>query len=285
MKLEEAKANIGKEVVYVGRNKEAISAFNGRKLLIVYPTRSMNENVLIEYDELCFWNIPPQDLKLKEQPMNYKIKVTPETSAEVQELFFELGCVWVDDRLGNKNTAKYTEKPYVYIDANKYITFSSKGSHLFFEGHTNQEITLPQLREMVVLNRNSVGDATHEDNYGMLWFIGCSHYLWNFESKRWIKEKPMYLRFKEIKKLENISVEVVATEVECKKEMTWHDALRAVADGKEVEVKNISWFDINDLKLGQIKKGKAFRIKPKTIHIDGGNYSKEELLKIAGDMK
>lgn len=73
--------------------------------------------------------------------MNYKIKVTPETSAEVQELFFELGCVWADDRLGNKNTVKYTEKPYIYVDANKYMTFSIEGSHLFFEGHTNQEIT------------------------------------------------------------------------------------------------------------------------------------------------
>lgn len=132
--------------------------------------------------------------------MKYKIKVTPETSAEVQELFFELGYRW-----STQDNASQEPK---YTDSREYIFAYQEDMRLTapyldlrrFESRANQEITLPQLRDMVVLNRNSVGDATHEDNYGMLWFIGCSHYLWNFESKRWIKEKPMYLRFKEINK-------------------------------------------------------------------------------------
>ena len=78
MNLEEAKANIGKEVIYIGNDQEVISAFNGKKLIISYPTKNTKTSVLIEYDELCFWNVDPQDLKLKDKPMqNYKIKVTP----------------------------------------------------------------------------------------------------------------------------------------------------------------------------------------------------------------
>lgn len=262
MNLEEAKANIGKEVIFIGRNKEVISAFNGRKLLIAYPTRSMNENVLIEYDELCFWNIPPQDLKLKEQQMNYKIKVTPETSAEVQELFFELGYAWYS---GSK-VVLHSNMPYLFSYKN-IITSVLNGDS--FDKSTHQEITLPQLRDMVVLKRNDVSDANQENTMSATkFYVSSDGEVYEHINSVWQKSKcdKNYLKPKETK-------------------MTWEDALRAVADGKEVEVKNISWFNINDLKLGQIKKGRSFRLKPQTIHIDSGNYTKEELLKIAGEME
>ncbi len=70
MNLEEAIANIGKEVTYIGNDKELIDdVFKDKKLIIYELTKRMATNVLIEYDELCFWNIDPRHLKLKEQPM------------------------------------------------------------------------------------------------------------------------------------------------------------------------------------------------------------------------
>lgn len=280
MDLEEAKLNIGKEVIYIGNDKKLIDdVFNGKKLIIAEPTKRMATNVLIEYDELCFWNIDPQHLKLKEQPMqNYKIQVTPETSEEVQKLFFGLGCEW---SFSGKDILEYNKNlPHIFLLDGCLYNYTSKEKRDELE-----EITLPQLRDMVVLKKNDVGDATHEDNHGMLWFIGCFHYLWDLESKRWIKTKPINLRFKEIKKIENISVEVVAVDVECQEEMTWEDALRAVADGKEVVFNN--GFVSSD--MSSYLKGHflncSFSLKPQTIYIDGGDYTKEELLKIVGEME
>ena len=80
-----------------------------------------------------------------------------------------------------------------------------------------------------------------------------------------LKEQP---RVKELNKF----VHLKSTE------MTWQDALRAVADGKDVEAEGFynikEWLELN------IGTAKGFRLKPKTIHIDGGDYTKEELLDI-----
>lgn len=67
-------------------------------------------------------------------------------------------------------------------------------------------------------------------------------------------------------------------------EMTWQDALDAFKEGKEVEVKNISWFNIKDLKLENVKRGTAFRVVPKRIILNG-EYTKEELLQKIGEME
>lgn len=85
---------------------------------------------------------------------------------------------------------------------------------------------------------------------------------------------------------EDKTVQVTGTfqNFEPRKEMTWEDALRAVADGKEVEVKNISWFNIKDLKLENVKRGTAFRVVPKRITLNG-EYTKEELLQKIGEME
>lgn len=66
-------------------------------------------------------------------------------------------------------------------------------------------------------------------------------------------------------------------------DMTWKDALRAVADGKDVEAEGFDsikeWLELN------IGTAKGLRLKPQTTHIEGGDYTKEELLKIAGEME
>lgn len=72
-----------------------------------------------------------------------------------------------------------------------------------------------------------------------------------------------------------------------KPQMTWQDALRAVADGKEVEALDSEdvWDSIALWELQHLKIAKGFRIKPQATFIKGGNYTKEELLKIAGEME
>ncbi|MGE9817199.1 hypothetical protein ACQP6V_03220 [Acinetobacter baumannii] len=86
---------------------------------------------------------------------NYKIKVNDEAeSKEAQELFFELGYSWQGcgkyyNRIGN----------YAFITAYPDEMLLRMG----WGGDTDKELTLPQLRDLVVLERNDVKDATHRD--------------------------------------------------------------------------------------------------------------------------
>ncbi|MDC5147730.1 hypothetical protein ACT40Y_02085 [Acinetobacter baumannii] len=86
---------------------------------------------------------------------NYKIKVKDEAeSKEAQELFFELGYSWLCcgkyyNRIGN----------YTFITAYPDEMLLRMG----WGGDTDKELTLPQLRDLVVLKRNDVKDATHRD--------------------------------------------------------------------------------------------------------------------------
>lgn len=89
---------------------------------------------------------------------NYKIKVKDEAeSKEAQELFFELGYSWLCcgkyyNRIGN----------YTFITAYPDEMLLRMG----WGGDTDKELTLPQLRDLVVLKRNDVKDATHVDPGG-----------------------------------------------------------------------------------------------------------------------
>lgn len=258
MNLEEAKANIGKEVIYIGDDRELINdVLKGKKLIISYPTKNTKTSVLIEYDDLCFWNVDPQYLKLKEQPMkNYKIKVTPETSEEVQRLFFELNYAWS----GGNKTTKYKDSLYIHT-IDKIITVTN--CEETYSDLNATEITIPQLRDFVVLKRNDMGDATHEHiESGNKYYRGFKDYV--FDGVEWVLTDITFPN-----SLKPIN-----------RGMTWQDALRAVADGKDVErFKNGEWQNINDA-----FKYSRYRLKPKTIYIDGGDYTKEELLEIAGEM-
>lgn len=249
MDLEEAKANIGKEVVCVGRNKELIDdVFKGKKLLIADPTRSMSENVLIEYDERCFWDIDPKHLKLKEQTMqNYKIRVTPETSEEVRRLFFELNYAWS----GGNKTTKYKDSLYIHT-IDKIITVTN--CEETYSDLNATEITIPQLRDFVVLKRNDVG-------------VGEDVYI--FEDGEW---KKSVINPKELNGLLG------------KTEMTWQDALCALADGKNIDMRFNGEFEPLINLLEAWLYGKEFRIKPQNIKLNG-EHTKEEWLRILGEME
>lgn len=90
---------------------------------------------------------------------NYKIKVKDEAeSKEAQELFFELGGKWKDS---GKVILEYDPgMPFFYLDGEVL----HKGSSIHnYQVCDRKELTLPQLRDLVVLKRNDVKDATHRD--------------------------------------------------------------------------------------------------------------------------
>lgn len=83
---------------------------------------------------------------------NYKVKVENEAeSKEVQELLFELGY---------KKNAKFTKEDF--IDFGGWICALDDGSCDYCPtSPTDKELTLQELKDLVVLKRNDVGDATH----------------------------------------------------------------------------------------------------------------------------
>lgn len=103
---------------------------------------------------------------------NLKVKVNNEAeSKEAQELFFELGFKWID--IG---AVYYKTSPNF-----KYITAYHDGKTLA-QGNgvdAKKQITIPQLRDMVVLKRNCVDDATHTGRSGSQYYIGEKSYFWD----------------------------------------------------------------------------------------------------------
>lgn len=86
---------------------------------------------------------------------NYKIKVKDEASAdEARDLFKKIGY--------QPDNSSY--EPYV-----GWVAVFEDGSGSFYRHNMNLdecvEITIAQLRDLVVLKRNDVKDATHQDKY------------------------------------------------------------------------------------------------------------------------
>ena len=92
----------------------------------------------------------------------YKIRVnTKAESKEAQELLFELGYYWAYRNIGKKF---FYEESDVFLFANVDGVIGTEGIEKtdFFNSNSAKEITLPQLRDLVVLHRNDVKDATHK---------------------------------------------------------------------------------------------------------------------------
>ena len=114
-----------------------------------------------------------------------KIRVNSEAeSEEAQCLFFELGYIW----LGGHGSS------YFKINDNfKYITAYMRGMSLAqgTNGDAKKEITMLQLRDMVVLKRNDVGDANAYCNDNSEHYYISSdgkyfYYLEGYESSKWM---------------------------------------------------------------------------------------------------
>ncbi|MCE6787420.1 hypothetical protein KSA82_20780, partial [Acinetobacter baumannii] len=99
---------------------------------------------------------------------NYKIKVKDEAeSKEAQELFVQL-------RYSNRQCTRFG---FVYTQNGEIGCDSME--HWAYYNDLCKELTLPQLRDLVVLKRNDVKDATHEDQYGDKWlYLDERHYVY-----------------------------------------------------------------------------------------------------------
>lgn len=141
-----------------------------------------------------------------------KVRVENEIeSREAQELFFELGAKprsvlenWKNNdyqfawfALG-KSGELFNE--IVFRDNDSGISCST----MF------KEITLPQLRDLVVLKRNDVGDATHIGKNGSEYHIGDKSYFW--DGVGW--EQRDFAYFSKLKPIEKKEMSEEATHID-----------------------------------------------------------------------
>ena len=122
---------------------------------------------------------------------NLKVYVKNEAeSKEVQDLFFELGG---DFYFGGKlhcNTHS------------RLVTINKDGlmANLEFAGFDYVEITLQQLRDLVVLKRNDVNDANFKDTFGGIWYVDSTNICWMFENDIWREAEEPLFKLEPIKK-------------------------------------------------------------------------------------
>lgn len=211
---------------------------------------------------------------------------------EVQELFFELGYRWC--ALGNN--VSYLQR----ISSTEFTHFVawSVGSckdviQLGCGAEEATELTLPQLRDLVVLHRNDVKDATHKNTKENLGFL-CSdgaEYFWNFGTKKWFKPENMTFKNKKMKPLHKEAEQGLISGAEKTIKVNGldfliegKDALRSAIDGNNIQLslepwEVSSWSDFNPVEdeastkvffTGLSSDGQKvfFRLKPRTIKLE-----------------
>lgn len=129
-----------------------------------------------------------------------------------------------------------------------------------------KEITLPQLRDLVVLKRNDINDANWETEGGDQIFKDSNDKSYIYRSDGWDElqrhemRQAMWEKPKAIAKPQDPAL------------ISGADALRALADGKEVEYRyGTSWESVtgNQILITAITGDKfEFRLKPQTIKVE-----------------
>lgn len=200
---------------------------------------------------------------------NYKIKVKDEAeSKEAQELFFELGYSW---SIHGKSFNKSVESgSYIFPQSNYFLQHGL--------GLSSTEITFPQLRDLVVLKRGDVSDATHtcENDFNYI----CIDERWHLmTTDGWF---PVSVNPKALKPIQTVKAVLNNLDELREEYKDYHQdpALISVDDvwkafWKEQEVQysfddDNNWKnDITSLKVEDIKSGHyQFRLKPQTIKLE-----------------
>lgn len=200
---------------------------------------------------------------------NYKIKVKDESSAdEARDLFKKLGY--------HPDNSSY--EPYV-----EWIAVFEDGSGSFYSHNMNLgecvEITIAQLRDLVVLKRNDVKDATHRDKQQNSIYLTSDKVIYYWDAE-WLNSA-----INKSNDYENYIANSLTpiTQPQDPALISGAEALRALADGKDVDVheytyKNEVWFNLKDTKftpaeiLAEKVRDKpytlTFRLKPQTIKVE-----------------
>lgn len=193
---------------------------------------------------------------------NYKIKVNDEAeSKEAQELFFELGYSWLCcgkyyNRIGN----------YTFITAYPDEMLLRMG----WGGDTDKELTIPQLRDLVVLKRNDVKDATHRDKRDESIYLTSDKviYYWQGEwCKSAINKSNDYENY-----IANSLTPIAQPQDPAL--ISGAEAKLAWANGVDIQIKNVNcvnWYDLDESKynLDIFDNVRVdFRLKPQTIKLE-----------------
>ncbi|TPU89732.1 hypothetical protein FJU95_00205 [Acinetobacter baumannii] len=181
---------------------------------------------------------------------NYKIKVKDEAeSKEAQELFVQLGYeLFKSKRIGIVATE---DNGTVYPDV--------IGNWDAYEG---KELTLPQLRDLVVLKRNDVKDANHHAERGGEYFITSDGDIY-FWMCKWVKSTL------------GSAESLTATETSQPQDpalISGAEAKLAWAKGEIVEYFSKSrdeWFEVKgNTFVSVFDSAEKLRIKPQSIKVE-----------------
>lgn len=190
---------------------------------------------------------------------NYKIKVKDEAeSKEAQELFVQLGF--------EKTGFSCDEFPcYLATWEGGFSDYVLDSLNISRE---RKELTLPQLRDLVVLKRGDVKDATHRDKRDESIYLTSDKviYYWQGEwCKSAINKSNDYENY-----ITNSLTLIVQPQDPAL--ISGADVLRALADGKEVEgfsEENEEWIPIVYFSVQEVVNGLyKFRLKPQTIKLE-----------------
>lgn len=189
---------------------------------------------------------------------NYKIKLKDEASAdEARDLFKELGY--------HPDNSSY--EPYV-----GWVAVFEDGSGSFYSHNMNLndcvEITIAQLRDLVVLKRNDINDANWETEGGDQIFKNSNDKSYIYRSDGWDElqrhemRQAMWEKPKAIAKPQDPAL------------ISGAEAKLAWANGVDIQIKNVNcvnWYDLDESKynLDIFDNVRVdFRLKPQTIKLE-----------------
>lgn len=116
--------------------------------------------------------------------MNYKVRVANEAeSKEVQGWFFELGYGFYGGNFKKAQVFEYVNPFYFFAYQDKDLTVSSDNSRFSLSDH--KELTIPQLRDKVVLHRNDVSDSNASDKSSYELYIDSNEKIYFYFAGEW----------------------------------------------------------------------------------------------------
>ncbi|WP_198080486.1 hypothetical protein, partial [Acinetobacter calcoaceticus] len=178
---------------------------------------------------------------------------------EAQELLFQLGGTWHDLKTDIRKIP-YVEK-YLFLK-DGLVTYGGWESYSY---HCGQELTLPKLRDLVVLKLNDVKDANRHAERGGEYFITSDGNIY-FWMNKWVKST--------LGSTETLQT-VETIQPQDPSLISGADAMIAAIDGKDVEYEWIegsgNWRSFNDEEWSaeDLKSGEyRFRLKPTTLTVN-----------------
>ncbi|HGW3827454.1 TPA: hypothetical protein ACNICD_003254, partial [Acinetobacter baumannii] len=190
---------------------------------------------------------------------NYKI-INTHTN-EIIKALNDLGYVWTPKKFDEQDCL--LKAHWILAKEKGEIAYSS-GTHID-SPLVFTELTLPQLQDLVVLKRNDVKDATHEDQYGDKWlYLDERHYV--YLNDQWDLPIGEFLERYELKPILPVKNQDPAL-------FSIDDVWKAFWKNQKVQYSfddDNNWQDdIESLKIEDIKSGHyQFRLKPQTIKLE-----------------